>query len=68
MELDSSLSWMALPLTPGIAARLAMESEREVSGVPGSVTQPVSFRRRRDRRASDAGQGGPYPGSATGEG
>jgi DNA processing protein len=26
-----------------ITARLAMESGREVSGVPGNVTQPVSF-------------------------
>jgi len=68
MELDSSLSWMDLTLTPGIAARLATESGREVSGVPGNVTQPVSFGRRRDRTASDAGQGGPYPGNATGDG
>src|SRR5437763_15817340 len=36
MELDSSLSWMALTLTPGIAARLSARLLKEV-GSPDDV-------------------------------
>jgi DNA processing protein len=47
VQLDTALPWLALCLTRGIAARLsarlAMESGREVFGVPDNVTQAVSF-------------------------
>src|SRR6202051_1564856 len=58
MELDASLSWLALALTPGLACRLCARLLRKmgspdrifhasltelVLGVPGNVTQAVSY-------------------------
>lgn len=42
MELDASLSWLALPMTPGIAARLPARLLREFGSAEAVFRAPLT--------------------------
>ncbi len=42
MELDASLSWLALPMTPGIAARLSARLLREFGSAEAVFRAPLT--------------------------